>query len=78
MVPYDFENDTIKKEINGNERGISFNAWLKQTDKFFEDEEWKEELFWFRNFYPHDSMIIDDLHKRGLLEAGEYLMNVDW
>ena len=35
-------------------------------------------MFWERNFYPHVSMIINDLHSKGLLEAGEYMINIDW
>jgi len=49
-----------------------------------EDEsKWKKDkshinLFWERNFYPHVSMIANDLFKRGLLEAGEYQIVIDW
>jgi len=36
------------------------------------------ELFWDRNFYPHVSMIVNDLHAKGLLPAGEYGIEIDW
>jgi hypothetical protein len=52
-----------------------------KTDE--EKEQWKKNksrinLFWSRNFYPHVSMIANDLCKRGLLEPGEYQINIDW
>lgn len=46
-------------------------------------KEWKEDrghiiMFYERNFYPHVNMIAKDLHEKGLLEAGEYQINIDW
>lgn len=35
-------------------------------------------LWWDRNFYPHIDMVLDDLHKKGLIEAGEYGIDIDW
>ena len=35
-------------------------------------------LWWDRNFYPHVDMIIEDLYKKGLIEEGEYTINIDW
>jgi hypothetical protein len=43
-----------------------------------EDEmKWKQDIshinmFWERNFYPNVQMVANDLHKKGLIEAGEY------
>ena len=36
------------------------------------------ELWWERNFYPDVSMIINDLHSKGLLPAGDYSIDIDW
>ena len=46
-------------------------------------KEWQEDkshmdMFYERNFYPHVDMIINDLHDKGLLEAGEYMIKIDW
>lgn len=54
--------------------------WGK-TEK--EKMEWKNDnynkrLFWGRNFYPHPNMIANDLCKKGLLEEGEYQIEIDW
>lgn len=35
-------------------------------------------MFWERNFYPHPNMIANDLFKKGLLEEGEYQIEIDW
>ncbi len=49
-----------------------------------EDEiEWKQDkghisMFFERNFYPNLQTVANDLHKRGLIEAGDYLINIDW
>jgi hypothetical protein len=49
-----------------------------------EDEiEWKKDeshinLFWERNFYPDLQMVANDLHKKGLIEAGDYIIDIDW
>lgn len=78
----DYENDTIPFKINGSEMGVSFKSWLNTTEedikKGFPERETSLELFWDRNFYPHVDMIIDDLHKKGLIEEGEYTIDIDW
>lgn len=82
--PYDYENTTIPEEVNGNEMGVSFAAWLARDPKQKLDttDEWDRknglELFWDRNFYPNIDMVVNDLHAKGLLEAGEYVIEIDW
>ena len=77
----DFENDIVPEILNGEQMGVSFMAWLARDPKLpiaGETEDWCIRLFWHRNFYPHVSMIMNDLHRRGLIDAGEYLINIDW
>ena len=84
--PYveDYENDSIPEEVNGDNYGVSFKAWLARDPKQLLDsnDEWERKhglsLFWQRNFYPHVSMVANDLHARGLLPAGEYQIVIDW
>ena len=82
--PEDYENDTVPEVINGNKMGVSFKAWLacdpKEKKPFCISEYGNDfsDLWWERNFYPHVSMIINDLHTKGLLEAGEYMIDIDW
>lgn len=76
-----FENTEIPFDVNGAEMGVSFETWLntnpEDTLKHF-DSKWENELFWTRNFYPHLEMIVNDLHSKGLLEEGNYMINIDW
>lgn len=74
-------NDSIPEVINGSEMGVKFDVWLKRnpnewngspSDKNFLD------LFWARNFYPDLQTVANDLHKKGLVEAGDYTINIDW
>ena len=79
----DFENDTIPDEVNGEEMGVSFAAWLardvKQWNGALEDKrDWSIELFWQRNFYPDIQMIANNLHAKGLIPAGKYGIEIDW
>jgi hypothetical protein len=77
----DFENLEIPFEINGSEMGINFQVWLntsvEEMNSKFEDS-WGGECFWERNFYPDLQTIANDLHAKGLIEPGEYLINIDW
>ena len=35
-------------------------------------------MFWERNFYPCLQSVANDLHKKGLIEEGEYSIEIDW
>lgn len=81
---YDFENDTVPEEVNHSEMGVSFKAWLERDpkQKLNSDDSWEREhglsLWWRRNFYPDIQMIANDLHEKGLIDAGDYTINIDW
>jgi hypothetical protein len=79
----DFKNDAIPEIVNGNKMGVSFKAWLERDPKQLLSNKdyqssWSLGLWWDRNFYPHVEMIINDLHSKGLIEAGEYVIDIDW
>ena len=82
----DFENDTVPEIINHADMGVSFKAWLERDPKTplnGEDRECGDNLtyinmWWERNFYPNIQMIANDLHTKGLLDAGDYVINIDW
>lgn len=83
-VPYeaeDFKNDTVPEIVNGKEMGVSFKAWLERDPKKpLENQKYDFELqlWWERNFYPNIQMIANDLHSKGLLDTGDYLIDIDW
>lgn len=78
--PDDFPNDDLPEIINSDQLGVSFKAWLARDPKqvvLDEDEDYTK-LFWERNFYPSLDMVVNDLHAKGLLPAGKYVINIDW
>ena len=78
---YDYENDSVPEVINGEEMGVSFEAWLKRHPKEWNGEKGEErflDLFWERNFYPDLQTVANDLYKKGLIEKGEYVIEIDW
>jgi hypothetical protein len=81
--PFDYKNDSIPEVVNGNKMGVSFKAWLARDPKKElpgedDKDDFSLELFWERNFYPSVDMVINDLYEKGLLEAGEYIIDIDW
>ena len=79
--PYDYENDTVPEVVNGDEMGVSFKAWLARDPKTplpDRDDTFGLTLWWERNFYPDVQMIANDLYEKGLIEAGDYMINIDW
>lgn len=82
----DFANDSVPEIVNHTKRGVSFAAWLKRDPraqliddgKIVETDQWAIDLWWSRNFYPDISMVINDLHAKGLLKAGNYTIDIDW
>jgi len=80
-VSNDFHNDAVPEIVNHDERGVSFAAWLARdpNQKLPEQKhDFELRLWWERNFYPDVQMIANDLHAKGLIEAGEYTINIDW
>ena len=82
---YDFQNDTVPEIVNHEDRGVSFKAWLQRdpqqkldanTNKW--DSPSSLRLWWDRNHYPVIEMVANDLYRKGLIEAGEYSIDVDW
>ena len=77
----DFEKHTVPEEVNGEEMGVNFKAWRDRDPKQpIKGQKYDFELvlWWERNFYPDIQMVANDLHKRGLLEEGDYTINIDW
>lgn len=87
-VPYeyveDYPDNAIPEQVNGTKMGVSFKAWLDRNpeQKLNTDDDWEREygiqIFWERNFYPSFGMVINDLHNKGLIEAGSYGIEIDW
>ena len=85
-VPYDYNeesemNDDIPETLDSEEMGVKFATWLARdpnTPLKNQKSSWELRTFWERNFYPCFGSVVDDLHKKGLIDAGEYYLNIDW
>ena len=76
-------HDDIPFRINGDVMGVKFEKWLSTTleeinEKHPEGYAGQNDLFWERNFYPSIDVIANDLYNKGLIEAGEYSIDIDW
>lgn len=82
--------DEVPEIVNGEEMGVKFKKWLERDPEqtfAVEKTDWNPEgvsnkfhleLWWYRNFYPNIHAVAEDLVKKGLLEEGEYFINIDW
>ena len=74
-------HDSIPEKLNGEEMGVKFKSWLERDPKQpmkNQKNDWELSMFWERNFYPDLSTVANDLYERGLIEAGDYTINIDW
>lgn len=74
-------NDEIPEIVNGEVMGIKFEKWLERDPSqpiVNQAYNWQLGLFWERNFYPDIYTIANDLHSKGLIDAGEYEIDIDW
>ena len=84
-VPYDDDDDDyeddIPEEVNGIEMGVSFEVW-KSRDPLApvgsSHDQFDIKLFWYRNFYPSIFKVANDLLAKGKIEAGSYIIKIDW
>lgn len=79
--PYDYEKFTIPEIVNHEDMGVSFRAWLERDpvqNISNQKYDYQLSLWWHRNFYPDVQMIANDLHSKGLIEAGTYTIDIDW
>lgn len=61
--------------------GVRFSRWLSTDPTYSPDPNWSPmmvKLWWKRDFYPDIQAVANDLHSKGLLEAGDYVINIDW
>jgi len=78
----DIEKDVVPERVNDPDMQVSFKAWLARDPKQLlsgeDNDTWTINMWWERNFYPDIQMIANDLHSRGLIESGDYVINIDW
>ena len=78
----DYENDTVPEEVNHDDMGVSFKAWLARdpAQQLDTKDDWERRhglrLWWERNFYPEVGMVANDLHEKGLIEPQNALLHL--
>ena len=68
--PEDYRNDEVN--LAKDEMGVSFSSWLATPPESF------REIEWARNFYPDAEILLQDMHLKGVLPEGDYLIRIDW
>lgn len=82
--PCEYDNETVPEKVNGRVMGVTFAAWLARdpAQKLNTTDKWDRDnglsMWWERNFYPSVDMVANDLHAKGLLPAGDYVIDIDW
>lgn len=66
------------KELIPDDDKYRAPSWKPTEDEIKKMRESSTLLWWERNFYPDVNMVANDLYEKGLLEAGEYLIRIDW
>ena len=81
----DYTNDSLPEVVNTQNMGVSFKAWLKRdpkqkllSDDKYDNNNNNKTLWWNRKFYPNVQMVLNDLYDKCLLEAGEYVIDINW
>ena len=83
-VPPSEEQESLDEEIcykvNGKTFGVSLKTWLntsKEDTKSKVEKDYLNNLFWMRHFYPKLDELVAHLHKLGLIEAGDFYIEID-
>ncbi len=77
--------ESVPENVNHPDMCVRFSSWLARDPKQPLSNEgkdgvvqWMIDLWWQRNFYPSVEVIANDLCRKGLIEEGEYTINIDW
>jgi len=85
-IPEDYDNDSymndeIPEIVNHGTMGVKFEKWLERDPKQLlttTNYEHSLSLWWERNFYPDFQTVANDLYKKGKIEKGDYIIEIDW
>jgi hypothetical protein len=77
---FDYPNESIPEKIDCEEEGVSFEAWLKRDPKQWKGPRREKKFlkkFWEEKFFPDAQMLFNDLNAKGLIESGNYIIDLD-
>lgn len=75
------QGEGFQDTLNGFECPVLFSSWLERNPEQVlvnQEENYELTLFWQRDFYPQLQMVANDLHAKGLIDAGNYSIKIDW
>lgn len=61
-----------KDDMSEGDMGVKFFQWQTTAAEDY------DRLYWFRNYYPDINTLANDLYNKGLIEAGDYVIKIDW
>jgi hypothetical protein len=72
-------SEDLPEIVNHEEIEVSLDTWLKKNpnDTFVGGSDLDRRLWWFRTFYPNFQELANDLYDKGLLPAGDYIIEID-
>lgn len=75
--------DKVTEDAGTKEMGVSLYRWLmrdptKPLSGRSGDKQWKIDMWYDCHFYPHVQELANDLHKIGCLDAGNYIIHINW
>ena len=82
--PYKFQQQEGYRERPLFEIKVPVPIIDEGTDKTDSMKEWmdtpvdKDNIYWVREFYPDIDDVVNDLFSRGLLDQGDYSIEMDW
>lgn len=80
---YELDLEDVPATLKTFAMQTTFAKWLERSEKEPLSSDTSQsksalELWWQRHFYPAPEVIADNLYKRGLLPAGDYVIEIDW
>lgn len=82
VVPSNTEDidNTTPEVVNEFDMGVKFDLWLKRDPQtpLSDNSYFNLNFWWYRYFYPEFQALANDLYSKGLIEAGDYTINIDW
>lgn len=82
ITDIDFEgHPELPNRLGIEEMCVDLNTWVSRDDEKKLDNQkygWELESYWERHFYPNFEAVASNLHTRGYLEDGEYIINIFW
>lgn len=73
-------NEEISYEVNGEMYGVSLETWLNtsKVDTASKlEKDYLNDLYWCRHFYPRINELVNHLYKLGLIEEGDFYIEID-